>query len=165
MLTLHIIRHAKTEQLPSANSSGKDKDRKLIDKGLAQANLLGHYLQDHNIALGTILCSSATRARQTKSVICQHLPEKCQVDYSDSLYLASKEVLLNIIAAEKDPVLTIIGHNDGLSDLVSYCTDEFITLKTCEYITLHFPFDDWSHVIKGTGTILLRYRPEVYLPL
>lgn len=164
MLTLHIIRHAKTEQL-AAGSSVSDKNRKLTEKGIAQSNLLGHYLQDHNLALGTILCSSATRARQTKSVICQHLPEKCQVEFYDSLYLASKATLLEAIAAEKESVLTLIGHNDGLSDLVSYCTDEFITLKTCEYITLTFPFEEWSHIVKGTGTILLRYRPEVYLPL
>lgn len=164
MLTLHIIRHAKTEQI-AASDGTQDKNRKLTEKGIAQANLLGHFLQDHQIALGRILCSSATRARQTKSVICQHLAEKCEVNYFDVLYLASKAMLLETISKETDPVLTIIGHNDGLSDLVSYCTDEWITLKTSEYITLTFPFDDWSHIVKGTGTILLRYRPEVYLPL
>ena len=164
MLTLHIIRHAKTEQV-AAGSGIQDKNRKLTEKGIAQANLLGHFLQDHQIALGKLLCSSATRTRQTKSVICQHLAEKCEVNYFDSLYLASKTTLLETISGEIEPIITIIGHNDGLSDLVSYCTDEWITLKTSEYITLTFPFDDWSHIVKGTGTILLRYRPEVYLPL
>lgn len=161
MLTLHIIRHAKTDQ---QSATGKDKDRALLEKGVAQANLLGNYLQSHHIELGKILCSSAKRALQTKSIICQHLAEQCCVEYRDNLYLTSQAGLLEEIAAETDPILTIIGHNDGLSDLASYCADEYIGLKTCEFITMTFPFDDWSHIIKGTGTILLRYRPEVFLP-
>ncbi|HLP56836.1 MAG TPA: histidine phosphatase family protein [Fluviicola sp.] len=161
MLTLHIIRHAKTNQ---QSATGKDKDRELLEKGIAQSNLLGHYLQSHHIELGTILCSSATRTRQTKSIICQHLAEQCCVEYRDNLYMASQSGLLEELASEKAPVITIIGHNDGLSDLASYCADEYIGLKTCEFITMTFPFDDWSHIIRGTGTILLRYRPDVFLP-
>lgn len=161
MLTLHIIRHAKTHQQAA---TGKDKDRELLEKGIAQSNLLGNYLQSHHIELGKMLCSSATRTKQTKSIICQHLAEQCCVDYRDSLYLASHTGLLAELASETDPIITIIGHNDGLSDLASHCADEYIGLKTCEFITITFPFDDWSHIIKGTGTILLRYRPEVFLP-
>ncbi len=161
MLTLHIIRHAKTHQ---QSATGKDKDRALLEKGIAQSNLLGNYLQSHHIELGKMLCSSATRTKQTKSIICQHLAEQCCVEYRDSLYMASKSDLLEELASETDPILTIIGHNDGLSDLASYCTDEHIGLSTCEFITMTFPFKDWSHIIQGTGTILLRYRPEVFLP-
>lgn len=162
MLTLHIIRHAKTHQ---QSESGKDKDRALLEKGIAQSNLLGNYLQSHHIELGKMLCSSAKRTRQTKSIICQHLAEQCCVEYRDSLYMASKTDLLAELVSETDPIVTIIGHNDGLSDLASYCADEYIGLGTCEFITLTFPFEDWSHIVKGTGTILLRYRPEVFLPL
>ena len=86
------------------------------------------------------------------------------MEYRDNLYMASQSGLLEELASEKAPVITIIGHNDGLSDLASYCADEYIGLKTCEFITMTFPFDDWSHIIRGTGTILLRYRPDVFLP-
>lgn len=161
MLTLHLIRHAKTHQ---HSVSGKDKDRGLMEKGIAQANLLGNYLQTHHIELGRMLCSSATRTRQTKAIVCQHLAEQCRVTYNDNLYLASKEELLQELMNETEQTLTIFGHNEGISELVSYCTEEYIHMRTAEFISLTFPFNHWSHIVQGTGTILLRYRPEVFLP-
>ena len=162
MLVLHLIRHAKTRQ---QSSTGKDKDRELLEKGIAQANLLGHYIQSHHIALGKMLCSSAMCTRQTKSVICQHLAEQCRIDYRDELYLASREELMLELELETEKTLTIIGHNEGISDLASYFSDELIQLRTSELISMTFPFDDWKMVSRGTGTIVLRYRPEVFLPL
>lgn len=161
MLTLHLIRHAKTRQ---RSETGKDKDRELLEKGIAQANLLGHYVQSHHIELGKILCSSAMRTRQTKSVICQHLAERCRVEYLDSLYLASKELLLSDLGQEPEKTVTIIGHNDGISTLATFLADEFIDMQTAEFITFTFPFENWEMLSRGTGTILLRYRPTVYLP-
>lgn len=162
MLVLHLIRHAKTRQ---QSSTGKDKDRELLEKGIAQANLLGHYIQSHHIELGKMLCSSAMRTRQTKSVICQHLAEQCRIDYRDELYLASREEMMLELELETEKTITIIGHNEGISDLASYFSDELIQLRTAELISMTFPFDDWKMVSRGTGTIVLRYRPEVFLPL
>jgi len=161
MLTLHVIRHAKTLQ---EVASGKDKDRELMEKGIAQSNLLGNYIQSHHIELGKIICSSAVRAMQTKSIVCQHLAERCNVDYRDSLYLASKETLLSELSSEHEKTITIIGHNEGISDLLSYCTNEFIHMKTAEFMSITFPVEEWVDITNDFGTILLRYRPEVFLP-
>ncbi len=160
MLTLHVIRHAKTLQ---EVASGKDKDRELMEKGIAQSNLLGNYIQSHHIELGKIICSSAVRAMQTKSIVCQHLAERCNVDYRDSLYLASKETLLSELSSEHEKTITIIGHNEGISDLLSYCTNEFIHMKTAEFMSITFPVEEWVDITNDFGTILLRYRPEVFL--
>jgi phosphohistidine phosphatase len=161
MLVLHLIRHAKTQH---GSASGKDIDRELMEKGTAQANLLGHYVQSHHIALGKMLCSTATRTRQTKSIICQHLAERCVVDYIDKLYMASKEHILKELQGRPEKTITVIGHNEGISDLASYLSEEHIQMRTSEFISFTFPYADWESVVKGTGTILLRYRPEVYLP-
>jgi len=161
MLTLQLIRHAKTEQL---SRTGKDFDRQLMEKGIAQANLLGNYIQSHHLEMGKILCSSATRTRQTHSIICQQTSEPCSIEYRDELYLASREGLLAGLAGEKSRTLTLIGHNEGISELVSYCADEYLSMKTAEFITLSFPFESWDHVSRGTGIISLRYRPAVFLP-
>jgi phosphohistidine phosphatase len=161
MLTLHLIRHAKTHQ---HSPTGKDKDRELMEKGTAQANLLGHYLQSHHIELGKMLCSSATRTRQTKSIICQHLAERCRIEFRDKLYMASKEDLLTELSGETERTITLIGHNDGISELASYFAEEYIGMRTAEFVTFTFPLDNWSMIFQGTGTITLRYRPEVFLP-
>lgn len=164
MLTLNLIRHAKTNQV---SPSGDDFDRALLDKGVSQANVLGNYLRTHHISLGKIICSSATRTQQTRSIICQHLVEQCNYALSKKLYLGSHKQILEVIEreGEGETTVTIVGHNEGISELASYLSGEFIHLRTSEMISLTFPFESWAHVIRGTGVIILQYRPEVFLPL
>jgi phosphohistidine phosphatase len=152
MLTLQLIRHAKTEQL---STSGRDFDRKLTDKGIAQANLLGQYIQSYHLERGKILCSTA---------MCQMTSEPCKIDHREELYHASMEQLLATLKKESAQTVTLLGHNEGISDLASYCSDEDIHMQTSEIITLSFPFESWDHVSRGTGIIALRYRPDAYLP-
>lgn len=161
MLTLNIIRHAKTNQI---SASGRDFDRELLEKGIAQANVLGVYLRDNHIKLGKVCCSSAKRTHSTFEIIRKHtsLYEKFQMD--EKLYLASQLLLFEYVAEQKDTTLTLIGHNEGISQLVSYFTEEECELRTAEYISLSFPFDEWDHISRGTAIIQMRYRPEVFLP-
>jgi len=56
--------------------------------------------------------------------------------------------------------LLIIGHNDGISSLASYLTEEYVHLKTCELVVLDFHVDEWAALSAGTATIAHRYRPE-----
>lgn len=164
MLTLHLIRHAKTNQV---SPSGDDFDRPLLDKGVSQANVLGNYLQTHHIKLGKIICSSAVRTQQTRSVICQHLVEQCSFELSKKLYLCSYGQILDVIEnlGKNEQTVTIIGHNEGISQLASYLSGESIHLRTSEMISLTFPFESWDHLISGTGVIIFQVRPEVFLPL
>ena len=164
MLTLNLIRHAKTKQ---TSLTGKDYDRELLEKGIAQANVLGIYLQTHHLSLGKILCSSAARTQQTRSIICQHLTEPCDFELTRELYLASHHQLLRVIQerGKNSPIVTIIGHNEGISDLASYLTDEHISLRTSEMISLAIPFESWDYLSQGTAGIIFPYRPAVFLPL
>lgn len=163
MLTLNLIRHAKTEL---SSGSGKDFDRQLTDKGIAQANMLGSYLNNHHVGLGNILFSSAVRTTQTCSILSQHVSEKSQTIPNRDLYLCGfMDMLVSIQElAAADSLVTVIGHNEGISELASYLSGEFIQLRTCELISLSLPVDSWEHAIRGIGMITLQYRPEVYLP-
>ncbi len=161
MLTLQLIRHAKTLQ---QSPTGRDFDRELMEKGIAQANLLGHYIESHHIGMGKILCSSAARTRQTHSIISRHIAEPSEAEFRDSLYHASPDRLLMELTRETGKTITLIGHNEGISEFASFCSDEDIQMQTSELITLSFPFESWDYVTRGTGIISLRYRPEVFLP-
>lgn len=155
-MKLHLLRHAKTNQ---ESATGKDFDRRLLPKGIKQADQMSHFLS--NLENLEIHCSSSARTRQTYELISPNLP-MVNVHFSDDLYLASHLQYLayiNKILGNKD--LLIIGHNNGLSDLATYLSDEFIDLKTCEYVSLEIPLDNWKELSKGTGTILERFRPEV----
>lgn len=163
MLTLNLIRHAKTLQiLPT----GKDYDRELLDKGISQANILGNYLQTHHISLGKVICSSAVRTQQTRSIICQHLTERCNYEFSKDLYNAFHTEILHVIQTlgKGESIVTIVAHNDGISQLASYLSGEFIHLRTSEMISLAIPFESWDYLSEDVAEIIFQYRPEVFLP-
>jgi phosphohistidine phosphatase len=163
MLTLNLIRHAKTQQ---TSPTGNDYDRELLDKGVSQANVLGNYLQTHHISLGKMICSSAARTQQTKSIICQHLTERCNFELTKELYDAFYNEMLHIIGSlgKDEKIVTLVGHNEGISQLASYLSGESIHLRTSEMISLAIPFDSWDYLSQGTAGIIFQYRPEVFLP-
>jgi len=163
MLTLNLIRHAKTQQTAR---SGNDYDRELLDKGTSQANMLGNYLQTHHIALGKMLCSSAARTQQTKTIICQQLTERCNFEFVKELYLCSYGQIIDVIRSmgTNEKIVTIIGHNEGISQLAGYLSGENIHLRTSEMISLAIPFESWDYLSQGTAGIIFQYRPEVFLP-
>ena len=55
----------------------------------------------------------------------------------------------------------IIGHNNGLSDFASYLTDDYIDLKTCDFVTIDFEIDTWQEASKGLGKVTNRFHPLV----
>jgi phosphohistidine phosphatase len=162
MLELQLIRHAKTKQ---SSITGKDFDRELMDKGIAQANFLGRHISVNALDLGTIHCSSAARTQQTASIIRQHYSQKWTIHLNDTLYLAHYMELFSFLTEQESAIITLIGHNEGISDLASYLVDDQIQLKTGEMLRLKIDLDKWEYISKATATITDRYRPEVYLPL
>ncbi len=159
-MKLHLLRHAKTEPF---SDSGKDFDRKLMQKGILQAENIALYFKSKNFQPAHIYCSDAARTRQTIKIV-KEGNEFTTVKYLDKLYLAESPQLLSFIWEQKqNEDLFIIGHNNGLSDLASYFTGEFIDLSTCEYICISFEIDSWEETSKGNGTITERYHPKINL--
>ncbi len=165
MLTLNLIRHAKTQQI---SLTGKDYDRELLDKGISQANVLGNYLQAHHISLGKIICSSAARTQQTRSILCQHLTvtERCNFELTKKLYEAFHTEIVDVIQTlgKGEPIVSIVAHNEGISHLASYLSGENIHLRTSEMISLAIPFESWDYLSEGIAGIIFQYRPAVFLP-
>lgn len=160
-MKIHLIRHAKTDP----NSlSGKDFDRKLMTKGIIQANVLGYYLKDQNIQVPFTYCSSAIRTKETLAVISKILPLE-KISYTDELYLADREAYLKLIwdlKHGKDVML--VGHNEGISDFASYLLEEDILMKTSHYLCIEFDSKLWKEVSRGTGKIIADFRPSVHFP-
>lgn len=153
MLRLHLVRHGKTER---TSKSGTDFDRQLIEKGIKQSRAVGKHLQvGHDVQ---VFCSSAARTRQTLEEIRSQadLPE---AKYLKELYLCSTQDYLDLIwKIDGDSELLFIGHNFGISDLVSYLTDERTEMRTGEYIVIEFDLDSWKETSAGLGHITFRYR-------
>ena len=160
-MKIHLIRHAKAD---SSVDSGKDFDRKLSPKGIVQVNVLAHFLHDLKIKPEIIFCSSASRTRETLSII-QHKISLGKISYFEDLYLCDREIFLSKIWELKNhKELLIVGHNDGISALASYLSDEPFMMKTGEYTCIEFKADSWQEVSRGTGRVIAHFRPSVYLP-
>lgn len=158
MLTLTLLRHAKTNQI---SETGSDYDRMLLPKGENQSKILHQYLSKTNILYDKILVSSAVRTKQTFAFIQSNfLPVK--PEFLTSFYLCSYQELFEKISEEKNASsILIVGHNFGISDLASYLTEKPIDLATSELVTLTFDIDNWIEISKGTATLIDQYRPQV----
>jgi phosphohistidine phosphatase len=154
-VNIHFLRHAKTNQ---KSPTGRDFDRELLTRGLEQLEEFRAFIGSKQMDIPHIICSSAVRARQTLSHILSLFPTS-SITYQDALYLASAHEILRLIN-DKDTShdVLVIGHNEGLSDLISYLTDQELHMKTCAYIRLSFPFDRSSYISKGTGEIKETFR-------
>lgn len=158
-MKLYILRHAK----PAVGSLlMSDIDRPLIQKGYDQCELvreqLSPLLKDHT----QIYCSPSKRTWQTAAhILSPELLKKVIID--DSLYLANLTTLLRFIwKCGHTGDLLLIGHNNGISELVNYFSDEKEEiLSTCHLIGLEFDIQSWEEASRGMAKIFLNYRPQV----
>ncbi len=117
MKKLLILRHA---QALGTAIGGSDKSRELSPKGQEDALALGTLMAKQGFQPDIVLCSAATRTRQTLDNIMKSLA-KCKTEILDKLYNADFDVLLDSIRgtdADKNRVL-IVAHNPGIHTLAA----------------------------------------------
>ena len=154
-MKLHLLRHAKTNQ---SSPTSLDYDRELLPRGYEQIAELKLFLAQHPIQPKHILCSSAMRTRQTLAEIQDFWPS-ASIHFIDELYLASKqEILSEICALQTSDEMLVVGHNEGLSDLVMNLAHPPHALKTCGFISIEFPFESSAYISQDTGRILAMFR-------
>lgn len=111
MQRLILLRHGKAD---SVSTLGGDLERGLTDRGRRDAALMGRVLAEGGFAPDLALVSSARRARETWEEAAPAFP-KAAVEFSRSLYLASRDHLMHTIDASGEAAgcLIIVGHNPG----------------------------------------------------
>jgi phosphohistidine phosphatase len=109
--TLLLMRHAKSSYPPGV----ADHDRPLAPRGIRQAGLAGDWLRANVPSIDAVLCSTATRARQTLA----QTGIDAAVRYSERLYGASPGTMIDEINAVADTVNTmlVVGHEPTMSAL------------------------------------------------
>lgn len=114
---LSLLRHAKS----SHDEPGlADHDRPLAPRGRRAAKAMGCYLRDHELSPGLVLCSSATRARQTLDGLAGGIGNMTgEVRIEPELYEASAAGLLERLRRIGDgaPSAMLIGHNPAIERL------------------------------------------------
>ena len=173
MRRLLLLRHAKTE---NESPSGRDRDRRLDERGRGDAALLGRFIGRHMLLPEAVLVSPATRAHQTWDVVRESLAEQGaapDAELRPELYGADATLLLLAIrgAALTDPTgLMLVGHNPGLHELaLMLCGsgDDAArqaladNLPTAGLAVFEFDSDDWEDVAFRRGRLVLFVSPKL----
>lgn len=114
--TLIIMRHAKS----CWTTGDADFHRPLAGRGRRDAAAAARFLLAADLVPDLVLCSAATRARQTWDLLAAGGVEPGEVTYREDMYHAYAEDLLAIlrqVPAEAGKVL-LIGHQPTLGDLI-----------------------------------------------
>lgn len=115
--TLLLLRHAKS----SYPDGVADHDRPLASRGVREAGLAGDWLRANAPEIDAVLCSTATRARQTLARSGIGAP----VRYVERLYGATPGVMIEQINQVPDDVKTLllVGHEPSMSGLALILAD------------------------------------------
>src|SRR3954469_19542609 len=96
-----------------------DRDRPLAPRGQRAAVAMGRYVREHDLSPALVLCSSATRARQTLDGVADGLGASTDTRIESELYEASATGLLERLRriGEKVPSAMLVGHNPAIERL------------------------------------------------
>ena len=110
--TLLVMRHAKSDYPPGV----ADHDRPLAPRGVREARLAGDWLRAHMPDVDLVLCSTATRARETLA----RTKIKAQARHLERLYGASPRTVYEEINGVEDEVRTLmlVGHEPTMGEFV-----------------------------------------------
>jgi phosphohistidine phosphatase len=167
MLTLLLLRHAKS----SWEGRAKDFERPLAPRGERAAPGMGAYLVAQGLLPELILCSSATRTRQTLALVLPHLSGQPEVMVEDGLYLATSTALLSRLRRVGSGIVRVmmIGHNPGMHGLATMLSGsgEEKALKalgakfpTAALAAITFAEGDWSQIAPASGRLTHFMTPK-----
>jgi phosphohistidine phosphatase len=158
MRTVYMLRHAKADD---GGDILPDHARPLNTRGVRDAQAMGDRLQALGIRPARVLCSTATRTRETLEHVGLHAP----VVLTSGLYLCSPGEMLSLIQAADDAEdsLMVIGHNPSMHAVTRMLAEhslhagdmEKLDLKfpTCALAALRFDCQRWCDVAAGGGTL------------
>jgi phosphohistidine phosphatase len=143
--SLILIRHAKSDW---ADSSLKDFDRPLNDRGKKDAPVMAHRLVDKKVKIDAFISSPAKRARRTAELFAaQYKMDKKDIIFFDELYLADPEAFFNVIAQTDDDhsTIAVFSHNDGITQFVNQLSDVRVDdMPTCSMFAIKMKLKKWK---------------------
>ena len=159
---LILMRHGK-----SAYPDGvEDHDRPLADRGRREAGLGGDWIRASQPQVDLVLCSTATRTRETLEATKVDAP----VSFQAGIYGGSPHELIDIVRNVVEPAETIllVGHAPGVPWTAWELANNRDSLAASE-ISQAYPTSaiavlefecDWSDVGPGTGELIRFHVPR-----
>jgi len=174
MRRLMLLRHAKTE---TDAPSGRDRDRRLDDRGHRDAAQIGHWIATHPPFPDAVLVSHAVRARQTWDIAWGAMKDRVaspQVEILPELYGADPAQILESIRTAIVPAdpkrLLLVGHNPGMHEVAlmligggDHASAKALAhnLPTAGLAIFDFDVKDWEDVAYRRGKLVLFVSPKL----
>ncbi|WP_246106705.1 SixA phosphatase family protein [Pseudonocardia kunmingensis] len=152
-----IVRHAK-----SAWPDGvPDPERPLNARGRRDAPAAGRWIRERIGHLDAVVCSPATRTRQSWRLIAAELDEPPAAVFDDRVYGASVDTLLTVVRGLPDDVgsALLVGHNPGVAELVAALTGEELEMKTSAIAVVEFG-GSWADTASGRANVVDHATPR-----
>ena len=165
--TLQLVRHAKSSW---ADSSLRDLDRPLSGRGRRAADALARHVADSGVRPQVVVCSPATRARQTLTAIDAVLGSRAEIRIDPLVYDGGPDELLGLLRglpSSADHAM-VIGHNPTIHDLalrlvIHDDSDELARLRarfpTGAIVTLSVP-SPWDRLTVASAGLLSLWTPR-----
>ena len=167
MKTLYLLRHAKSDW---GDSSLKDFDRPLNDRGWKAAKAMGEQMRERDLVPDVVLCSPAARTRETLARAEEGFGATFESVEDRTIYMAETETLIDLIrgAPAKAAKLMVVGHNPGMHELALALTSGPAELReevahkypTAALAEISFDVEDWPDVTVGSGRLRSFVKPR-----
>jgi phosphohistidine phosphatase len=161
---LFLLRHAKSSW---DDPRLDDRERPLAPRGRRASELIAGHLRREGIAPSLVLCSSATRTRETLQRVIPAL-DASDVSIEDELYGASSEGLLQRlreVPGDLESVM-LVGHQPAIQELALDLAGDGAELArlrakfpTGALATLLFA-GDWSELAPGSAELVAYVKPK-----
>ena len=158
-MRLWLLRHAKSSW---DDTDLPDVERPLAPRGQQAADRMRDYLAAEGIEPQLVLCSSATRARETLARVLPGLGTELQVLIELDLYTFDADALLGRLSRVPDDVASVmlVGHNPAIEELAvrnAHPGDRHHELyeknPTAGQAEIEFPAGTWNTIEAQPGAL------------
>ena len=168
MKTIYMLRHAKSSW---DDSSLPDHDRPLDERGRGAAPRVGAHMKEAGYLPDLVLCSTATRTRQTLDAVLSESEAEPAIEFQEELYLAGPGEMLDLVRSVPDSVesVLLVGHNPGTGMLAAALSGdgspERVHLMGTKFPTaglaiIELNVDRWKDIVSGCGSLKEFVRPR-----
>lgn len=161
MKRLLLLRHAQTHDAAPGQT---DIERTLTRRGVQDAEAMAALLHRKEIIPNILLCSTATRTRQTAAIFGEMLNVPSNnIQHHEAFYHASSTLFLEALYALEDDIDTvlIVAHNPSISLFASEISNATvaINMRPASMVGLSFATDKWSSIDQASRTLFLIENP------
>jgi len=161
---LILTRHAKSAW---DDPTLPDHERPLNMRGRRAALELGEWLHSRGYEPDEVLCSDASRTRETWShLVAAPLEVTPDIQYLPALYHAGPDLMLKVLQRARGDCVMMIGHNPGIAEFAAMLParapshPDFRRYPTGATLVVDFDMESWAELAPARGSVLDFFVPS-----